>query len=138
MKRFIPTAVHGILDYMTGLFLSTWPLYMKGLEKEKTENNIGKIKAGPEKIIPMAMGVSAGLYSLFTKYEMGAVKKIPMKVHLALDAAGGLFMVATPWIFGFYKKTWAPFVAIGAFELSAAMFTRLKPGKIYLSAPGKE
>jgi hypothetical protein len=134
MKRFIPTAVHGILDYMTGLFVSTWPLYMKGLKIDKTENIEGK-KLGPEQIIPLSMGISAGLYSLFTRYELGAVKKIPMKFHLAFDAVSGVFMAAAPWLFGFHKKTWVPFVALGAFEVSAAMFTKMEPVKVHLSAP---
>ena len=132
MKRFIPTAVHGILDYMTGLFVSTWPLYMKGVQKEQ---DITDKKLHPEQIIPISMGAMAGVYSLLTRYELGAVKAIPMKIHLAADAVSGVFMAAAPWLFGFYKKTWVPFVALGVFEVSAALFTKLEPVKVHLSAP---
>lgn len=137
--RFIPTKVHGMLDYVTGTLMSTSPLYLKGLKKDSdmtqgVNENISMDqmatmvkKAQPRQIIPMAMGTAASVYSLFTNYELGAVKKIPMRVHLALDALSGAFMAAAPWIFGFYKKSWVPFVAMGVFEIGAALFTQLDP-----------
>jgi len=135
--KFIPTNVHGYIDYATGAFLSTSPFYLTGVKRKKTkkeqenQKDITDIelskeikKLQPQQIIPYAMGVASTAYSLFTNYELGAVRKIPMKVHLMIDAASGALMAASPWIFGFYKKTWIPFVAIGVMEIAVALFTK--------------
>ena len=106
-------------------------LFLKGV---KRENELGsnqyetkKEPLGPEHIIPYAIGVGSTIQSLLTRYELGAIKKIPMKFHLAADAFCGAFMAASPWIFGFHKRTWIPFVAAGVMELGAALFTKLEP-----------
>lgn len=136
MVKFIPTNIHGYIDYATGAFLSSSPLFMPGVKRKRTGKEIEKIenegvelkkeikKLKPQQIIPHAMGLASTAYSLFTAYELGAVKKIPMKVHLAIDALNGAFLAASPFIFGFYKKTWIPFVAIGVMELAVALFTQ--------------
>lgn len=132
--KFIPANVHGYIDYTTGAFLSTSPFYLTEVKRKKnkkeqesqTDVELTKEikKLQPQQIIPYAMGVASTVYSLFTNYELGAVKKIPMKVHLMIDAASGAFLAASPWIFGFYKKTWIPFVAVGVMEIAVALFTK--------------
>jgi hypothetical protein len=133
--RFIPTQVHGILDYTMGAVLSSGPIYLKGFKKvgrkwhKEEDDSVLEEKAKNltiQEIIPYSMGLASTVYSLFTNYELGAVKKIPMKVHLALDAFSGAFLAASPWIFGFAKKVWIPFVAAGVFELGAALFTKFE------------
>jgi hypothetical protein len=133
--RFIPTQVHGMLDYTMGAVLSSGPLYLKGFKKVGRKKNKDDDDSALEEkaknltaqeIIPYSMGVASTVYSLFTNYELGAVKKIPMKVHLALDAASGAFLAASPWLFGFAKKVWIPFVAAGVFEIAAALFTKFE------------
>ncbi|AYA37525.1 hypothetical protein D3Y59_10990 [Hymenobacter oligotrophus] len=59
---------------------------------------------------------TALLSALFTRAEWGAVKVIPYKTHLALDAVSGLTALAAPWLFGFAKNTRArnAFLAMGA------------------------
>jgi hypothetical protein len=46
-------------------------------------------------------GLAATAYSLITDYEFGVVRIIPMPAHLAMDAASGLLLAASPWLFGF-------------------------------------
>jgi hypothetical protein len=129
--RFIPTKIHGVLDYTVGALMSSSPLFLNGIKKAvKAEERQGKVKFKPEELIPYAMGAFSGLYSLLTNYELGVAKKIPMKVHLILDAIGGAFLAASPWLFGFNKKVWIPFVAVGAFEIGAAAFTQLDSSSV--------
>src|SRR3712207_511502 len=69
-----------------------------------------------------AAGAAHAGYSLFTRYPLGAVKVIPYKAHLALDAVGALALAATPFVTGQWKKGrkhWVPHVALCLFELSS-------------------
>jgi hypothetical protein len=75
MQKPISTKVHGILDYMTAGFLFALPRAM-GWDKTVTH------------LMDMA-GVSATAYSLFTRYELGLVRVLPMKAHLTMDALSG-------------------------------------------------
>ena len=115
--RFISTKAHGVLDYVMGATLTTLPLMLDTNSKAA-------------KVVPMALGGSALVYSLFTDYELGVSRALPMKAHLAIDAASGLFLAASPWIFKFNKKndktTWLPYVVLGAMEVMAALFTKTR------------
>ena len=75
--RFIPTRVHGVLDYMTAGVLIAAPSLLNFR------------KDGMQRWLPIALGVGTIGYSLLTDYELGLFKVIPMPMHLALDAANG-------------------------------------------------
>lgn len=124
--KFIPTKIHGYIDYVTATLMSTSPFYVKGIKNENYEglSETGVRKIDAEQIVPYSLGVLSSAYSLFTNYELGAVKKIPMKVHLKVDALNGAFLALSPFIFKFYKKTWMPFVAVGVMEILVALFTK--------------
>jgi hypothetical protein len=51
--------------------------------------------------------------SLFTNYELGLVGLIGMPAHLGMDAASGLLLAASPWLFGFSDVVWAPHLVLG-------------------------
>ena len=75
--RPVSTRTHGIIDYITGPTLLAAP-------------KIFRIEDGPvSSASPRLTGAGATAYSLLTDYELGAVKAVPMRVHLALDAVGG-------------------------------------------------
>ncbi|MFD2569562.1 SPW repeat protein [Spirosoma soli] len=115
--RFIPTKVHGILDYVSGgLFLASPWLF-------------GFADKPAAKWVPLAAGGAALSSSLFTDYELGAVRKIPMPAHLGLDVAEGALLAASPWLFGFAKKVYLPHVIFGAFALGAGLLTQKTPKK---------
>ncbi len=58
--RFIPTRVHGLLDYVVGMLLIAAPWVF----------NFDR--GGAETWVPVALGVGALVYSLFTDHELGA------------------------------------------------------------------
>ena len=112
----LPTRIHGMLDYLLGALLIASPWLF------------GFADGGAEQWAPVVLGVSVLLYSLFTDYEMGAVKKLQMPAHLMLDALGGLLLAASPWIFGFDERVWMPHVVIGLVEVVTAAITNTVPG----------
>lgn len=112
--RFIPTTVHGLLDYSTGLLIAVpWQL--------------GIADGGAETWMPVSLGVGAILYSLLTDYELGAVRLPAMPMHLGLDAASGALLAASPWLFGFADRVWMPHLLLGLFEIAAALTTQTHP-----------
>ena len=103
--RFIPTRVHGVLDYLTAGVLIAAP------------SMLGFRKHGMQTWLPVALGVGAIGYSLLTDYELGLFKIIPMPMHLVLDAANGALLAASPWLFGFAEEVSAPHLGLGLFEI---------------------
>jgi hypothetical protein len=61
---------------------------------------------------------------LFTAYELGPVKLIPFPVHVMLDATQALFLIASPWVFGFSDKLIWPHVTFGLLEMIVVILTR--------------
>lgn len=124
--RFIPTSVHGVLDYLTGSTLLAAP-------------ELFRLKDVPSSaLVPRLAGGGATTYSLLTDYELGAVKVLPMPAHLILDAASGALLVASPWLFGFSRngsRYWIPHVLVGASEILAALTTETQPSYKLRAAP---
>ncbi len=115
--RVIPTSVHGILDYLAsgvnlifprilGLHDAPWAAFVLRID--------GLVGAG---------------YSLITDYELGVLKVVSMPTHLAFDAAKGIFMASSPWLFGFAKngtRYWLPHVLMGTADVLAALTSKAK------------
>src|SRR5687768_13568634 len=108
----ISTKTHGILDYVVGGLMIVAPWLF------------GFAQGGWETRIFVLLGVSALVYSLMTDYELGAVRVLPMRVHLMIDFASGILLAASPWLFGFSDRVTIPHVAFGLFDIAAVMMTR--------------
>jgi len=76
MRKPISTRTHGILDYVTAATLAALPS-MLGLSERTTRA-----------LQMMAIGKLG--YSMLTDNELGLARLIPMKAHLAMDAANGV------------------------------------------------
>lgn len=113
--RFIPTKIHGYLDYLVGLLLIAAPWLFDFAE------------GGAETWVPVILGASAIVYSLMTDYEMGVSRTISMRTHLTIDLISGIFLAASPWVFGFADYVYAPHLALGILEIGAALFTKREP-----------
>jgi hypothetical protein len=115
--RFIPTRVHGVLDYLTAGVLIAAP------------SILGFRKNGMQTWLPIALGVGTIGYSLLTDYELGLFKIIPMPMHLALDAANGALLAASPWLFGFAEEVSAPHLSLGLFEIVVTASSQATPAR---------
>ncbi len=110
--RIIPRHIHGVLDYAVGALLILAPFLFGFAEHEAARN------------VPIVLGCGVLVYSFLTNYELGAVKLIPFGVHLWIDAAGGLLLLVSPWLFGFAEYIRWPHVVVGLLEIGAAFMTR--------------
>ncbi len=113
--RFIPTRVHGVIDYLWGIALIATPWLF------------GFATGGAAQWVAVVSGAGAILYSLVTVYELGAVRIIPMSMHLALDGVAGAVLAASPWLFGFADAVFWPHLLFGLFSVVASLVT--KPGR---------
>jgi len=113
--RFIPTRVHGVIDYLWGITLLASPWVL------------GYSDSGPGTWLAVVFGVGAILYSAVTDYELGLVRVLPMTVHLGLDGLGGALLALSPWIFGFADRVFAPHLLFGLFSVAASLITRTDP-----------
>ena len=114
--RFLTTRIHGTLDYLLAALLIAAPWLL------------GFARGGAETWMPVILGLTLAGYSLLTDYELGAVRRIQMPLHLWLDAGGGLLLALSPWLFNFDQHVWVPHVAIGLLEIGAAFLTDTIPG----------
>lgn len=115
--HLIPTGVHGGLDYLASGINLVFP----GL--------LGLRDAPWASLVPRVDGVTGAGYSQMTGYEIGAFKVLPMPTHLVFDAVKGVFMVASPWLFGFANngvRYWLSHVLMGTADVLAAVATRTR------------
>jgi hypothetical protein len=115
--RILPTRVHGVLDYTVGLFLIGAP-WLLGFDY-----------GGAETVVFVIFGVTAIFYSLFTDYELGVARMLNMRIHLLLDIAAGLFLAASPWLFGFADDVMIPHIVFGAFSVLVALSSETTAGR---------
>lgn len=107
MRQPIGSLLHGVLDYLTGL----------GLIGASRLSLLRRRFAGRALA---AAGANHLAYSVLTDYELGVVKRLPYKVHLALDGIGALSLAAAPWLAGRKRPLdrWVP-AGVALYELSA-------------------
>lgn len=111
----IGTKTHGYLDYIVGLLLIGAP-WIFDFSSNRAET-----------WVPVFLGAGTIIYSLMTDYELGLSKIISMRTHLSLDLAAGIFLAASPWLFGFANYVWAPHLVVGMIEISVVLLTKTNP-----------
>lgn len=117
--RFIPTRFHGILDYVVGLILLAAPWLFNFSDNSYATWTI------------VAAGVIVLLQTIFTDFEVGIIRKIPMQTHLMMDFGIGVILAVSPWMFNFADQVYAPHLIAGIFSILAALTTHRVPSKAY-------
>ncbi|MCE7063326.1 SPW repeat protein [Dyadobacter sp. CY343] len=109
--KIISTKLHSKLDYATGPLFIAMP-WIVGFNDNLTAT-----------WTLIAIGAMVILMSLFTDYEGGMVRSIPMSAHLNIDIVTGLFLAASPWILGFHDEVYLPHLILGLIEVAAGLMT---------------
>jgi hypothetical protein len=117
--RFIPTRFHGILDYVVGLILIISPWLF------------GFSDVNYATWIIVAAGVAALVQTIFTDFEVGLIRKIPMQSHLMVDFGLGVILALSPWMFGFADEVFMPHLIGGIFSILASLTTHRVPSESY-------
>src|SRR4051794_33400273 len=108
------TKTHGVLDLVTAGTLVALPRMLGW--GERVTNTLTTVAIG-------TLG-----YSLLTNYEFGLVRILPMRAHLAIDGLSGAALCAAPAMFPEEDpSTQGALVALGLFEMGAALMTRPEP-----------
>jgi hypothetical protein len=118
--KFIPTKVHGALDYIVGIALILAPWLFAFSDR-----------GGAAVAIPIVLGIGLIAYSIFTKYEWGLIKVLRMPYHLIIDLLAAALLAFSPFIFGFYDENamnvWLPHVVVGIAVILVVIFSQSQP-----------
>jgi hypothetical protein len=119
--RFIPTSVHGVLDYLVGIALIVAPWLFSFAY-------VGGIAV----YLPIILGAGLILYSLLTKYELGipGIKFIPMPIHLIIDFIAAALLAVSPFVFSFSNKplnVWLPHLVVGVVVILVVLVSQTQP-----------
>ena len=109
MQQPIGSKLHGALDYLTGASLvaaSQLPVLR--------DRFAGRAL--------LAAGANHLAYSLVTDYELGLLRKLPYKAHLALDAVGAIGLVAAGATRDDAVDRFVP-LGVGLYELGAVLLS---------------
>jgi hypothetical protein len=120
--RFISTKVHGVMDYISGLIIIASPWAFNFADGTAAQ------------WVPVIVGIVLLLSSVLTNYEAGIVKSVSMPMHLTLDMIAGIFLIVSPWIFGFADRVMWPHIIFGIFEIGAGLMTKKTPDTLFATA----
>lgn len=110
--RFLPTRIHAVFDYVLGVVLAIFP-------SVTSLHQGGLIEWGPT-----VLGAILILYSMLTNYEMSVLRLISIKLHLVLDAVGGVALIALAVVDGSSRAIWLPLLVLGMIEIGSSLVTR--------------
>ncbi len=113
MFKPIPRPVHAVVDYTYAALFSAAP-ELVGFTEEEIAARFSRVVSG---------GVL--VTSLMTRYELGLIRVLPFKAHLAADVAVGFLTLGASFLFGFSRNKRARnfFVGMGAFSIMAGLLT---------------
>ena len=119
--KLLSTRTHTIIGIVVGLALLAAP-WLFGFADE----------GGAAVMVPIYVGIFILLSELTTTSSLSPLKIVPMKIHIMLDVVTGLFLLASPWLFGFADleaNAWVPHVIVGILVAGYALVTRTSDEK---------
>ncbi len=90
MPRFVTKQIHAYLDYPVAIALMVLP-FVLGLG---ASNPLALV-------IAPVVGITAFLLTVFTDHQLGMVRVLPYRFHLAVDLAVGVVFLILPFALGF-------------------------------------
>lgn len=115
-RGFIPSLVHGVLDYPLAAVLIAGPLVLRFDDSAAT-------------VIALVFGGGAAVLAVGTAWSTGIVKVIPPLLHGYADVAVTVALIVLPFALGFSSHTTALvfYLVVGVGGLAATLATRFEP-----------
>ena len=115
--KVISTRMHGVLDYLTAGLLFALLRLMDWSDRVTT--------------LLTVLAIGTVLYSLLTRYELGAFRALPMRAHLALDFMSGALLLAVVLLWGDEPSSVRMILGgLGLWEIGAALMTDPEPSAV--------
>jgi hypothetical protein len=114
----ISPRAHGIIDYVFGLALISSP-WLLGFAREWEET-----------WIPFIVGMGVIVSAVFTNFEYGIIRTMPLRAHLVIDVILGVSLAASPWLLGFAEIVWLPHLIGGVILIGTGLLTRRVVGPV--------
>ena len=118
---FIPTKIHGFLDYGTGILL----MLLSPILNYRF--------SASESIILFTCAGLVLINAIITRFELGVFRVISVRAHLTADILAGAFLVTSPVLFKFSESVAVPHTLLGLVITVAAYFTKTVTGQGYTS-----
>ncbi|GAA4916827.1 hypothetical protein GCM10023313_20510 [Mucilaginibacter defluvii] len=115
MNKPISRDIHILIDYSYAAIVPLLP-ELAGFSKLRMAKTACRL-----------LGAGALGYTLLTKAPYTALRVLPFRAHLVIDAAVSLLALATPWLLGFSRNSAArnTLVTVGLAGLSVNLLTDL-------------
>jgi hypothetical protein len=121
MNRFIPTTTHAVIGYVMGILVLLAP------------NIFGFADIGGAAVmIPRIVGIVLLLSESTTDNGLSLVGLIPMRPHLMMDILAGIFLAASPWLWGFHDQgtnAWLTLLVAGLAYAAVSLSTQTEPSR---------
>jgi SPW repeat-containing protein len=114
--QLLSTRTHTIIGLVVGVVLLVAP-WLLGFADE----------GGAAMMVPICVGIFILLSELTTTSPVSPLKLVPMRIHIIMDVLTGVFLLASPWLFGFSDlelNAWLPHVIVGVLVAGYALVTR--------------
>ncbi len=114
MSKPISRPFHGVLDYGYAAAIAASPALFHFQDQPAAT------------ILCRAAGALTFVTSLCTRYELGLIRVLPFKLHLAADVLTGILALGAPFLLGFADNERArnTFVGFGILALVVAALTQ--------------
>jgi hypothetical protein len=113
--KFLSSKAHTIIGLVVGVVL----IFASSI--------FGFTDNTPASMVALWVGIFIVLNELITTSPVSPLKLVPMKIHLILDVATGLFLAVSPWLFNFadmdQPNQWVPHLIVGIMVMGYALVT---------------
>lgn len=120
--KILSVQLHTIIGLIVGLALIVAP-WLFGFADE----------GGAAMMVPIYVGAFILLSELTTTSPLSLIKLVPMRFHIIMDILTGLFLLASPWLFGFSDleaNAWVPHVIMGVIVAGYALMTNTEDEEV--------
>ena len=111
----IPLVVHGLAEYGLGILFIVGPSALS-------------FDSDTAKVVSILIGAGIIAMAALTDYPTALMRRLPLDSHIVLDFVLSLFVIASPFVFGFTDDATAVafFLIVGIAYLALTVMTRYR------------